>query len=186
MKPVDTVAGTMVSLPQADIDTDQIIPQKHLKRIERTGYGEFLFDYWANDQPDFTLNDPARAKAKALITGPNFGCGSSREHAVWAIRDRGFEVVVGPSFADIFSGNAVNNGLLLVQLPEAAVNELHDIAIDPDATVHVSLEDQEVRAGDRVWKFEIDPEVKRRLLAGLDMVGVTLEYEDAISAYERQ
>ena len=186
MKPVNAITGTMVSIPRADVDTDQIIPQKHLKRTERTGYGDFLFDYWANDQPDFVLNDPDRASAKVMVTGPNFGCGSSREHAVWAIRDRGFEAVVAPSFADIFSGNATNNGLLLIQLPPDVVRELHTLAEDPECEVSVSLEQQEVRIGPETWSFEIDPEVKRRLLAGLDMVGVTLEYEEAISAFEAQ
>ncbi|MEX2133884.1 MAG: 3-isopropylmalate dehydratase small subunit, partial [Acidimicrobiia bacterium] len=123
MKPVKMITGTMVPLMRSDVDTDQIIPQQFLKRIERTGYGEFLFDSWARDdggefRPGFVLNEPARANASVLVAGRNFGCGSSREHAVWALHDWGFEAVVAPSFADIFRNNAVNVGLLPVEMDE--------------------------------------------------------------------
>lgn len=184
MRPFTDVKGTMVSLPRPDIDTDQIIPQIHLKRVERSGYGKFLFDSWAADDPDFVLNDPSRANATILVAGPNFGCGSSREHAVWAIQDRGFDVVIAESFADIFSNNAANNGLLLVRLAAEEVSRLHHLATDASHTVEVSLEDCEVRSDNERWSFAIDPEVRRRLLAGLDMIGVTLEHEPAIAAYE--
>ena len=183
MRPVETVEGTVVSIRRADIDTDQIIPQTYLKRVERSGYGDHLFDSWAQD-PDFALNQPERTQAKVLVTGSNFGCGSSREHAVWAILDRGFEAVIAPSFADIFSNNATNNGLVLARLPEDDVDRIHDIAADPSAVIQVSVAAGEVRSDEEVWRFDLDPEVRRRLLGGLDMIGVTLEYEADISAFE--
>ncbi len=189
MRPVSIVSGTMVALPQADIDTDQIIPKQFLTRIERTGYGEFLFYDWATTEDgtptsDFFTNDPARQGAKVLVTGRNFGCGSSREHAVWAIQDWGFDAVIAPSFGDIFRNNCVNVGLLTVELPDEDVARLHDIARDPNATIHVDLEQQVVEAADYVFEFEVDPEVKERLLEGLDPIGMTLQEDETISAYE--
>ena len=189
MKPVTEVVGTMVPLPQADIDTDQIIPKQFLTRIERTGYGDFLFYDWArteNGTPssDFFINDPSRQNAKVLITGRNFGCGSSREHAVWAIQDWGFEAVIAPSFGDIFRNNCVNVGLLTVELADEAVARLLDVAQDPNATIRVDLEQQVVEAADYVFEFDVDPEVKQRLLEGLDPIGLTLQASEAISAYE--
>ncbi|HUG07340.1 MAG TPA: 3-isopropylmalate dehydratase small subunit [Acidimicrobiia bacterium] len=189
MRPVSTVRGTMVALPQADIDTDQIIPKQFLTRIERTGYGEFLFYDWATTEDgtpssDFFTNDPARQGAKVLIAGRNFGCGSSREHAVWAIQDWGFDAVIAPSFGDIFRNNCVNVGLLTVELPDEDVARLHDIARDPNATIHVDLEQQVVEAADYVFEFAVDPKVKERLLEGLDPIGLTLQEDEAISAYE--
>lgn len=183
MRAVTRVNGSVVSIRRPDIDTDQIIPQNHLKRIERTGYGQYLFDSWAQN-PDFVLNEPAREKAKVLITGANFGCGSSREHAVWAILDRGFEVVVATSFADIFSNNATNNGLLLIQLSDADVDRLHDIASEPTAKLDVSLETCQISFGEETWPFYIEPEVRRRLMEGLDMIDATLEHEHAIASFE--
>jgi len=189
MKPVSVVTGTMVPLPQADIDTDQIIPKQFLTRTERTGYGDFLFYDWARTQDgtpssDFFVNDPDRAGASVLVAGRNFGCGSSREHAVWAIQDWGFEVVIAPSFGDIFKNNCVNVGLLAVSLPEEDVARLHDIAQDANATIRVDLELQVVEASDYVFEFEVEPEVKERLLKGLDPIGMTLQEDDAISRYE--
>jgi len=189
MKPVSVVTGTMVPLPQADIDTDQIIPKQFLTRTERTGYGDFLFYDWARTQDgtpssDFFVNDPDRAGASVLVAGRNFGCGSSREHAVWAIQDWGFEVVIAPSFGDIFKNNCVNVGLLTVSLPEEDVARLHDIAQDANATIRVDLELQVVEASDYVFEFEVEPEVKERLLKGLDPIGMTLQEDDAISRYE--
>ncbi len=189
MKPVRRIQGTMVALPRPDIDTDQIIPQRYLKRIERTGYGEYLFYDWAHDEkgtPDagFVLNDPARAGARILVAGPNFGCGSSREHAVWAIQDRGFEAVVAASFADIFRENAVNIGLLPVETSTAVVERLMEIAADPTAEVTIDLEEQTIRGAGLEAGFSIDPSAKQRLLAGLDLVGATLQLGEAIEAFE--
>lgn len=189
MKPVSEVKGTMVPLPQADVDTDQIIPKQFLTRTERTGYGDFLFYDWATTSDgapssDFFTNDPTRAAAKVLIAGRNFGCGSSREHAVWAIQDWGFEAVIAPSFGDIFRNNSVNVGLLTVQLPEDDVARLSDIAQDSHATIRVDLETQVVEAEDYVFEFDIDPGVKERLLNGLDPIGLTLQEDAVISEYE--
>ena len=191
MRPVRVVQGTMVPLPRADIDTDQIIPKQFLTRIERTGYGEFLFWDWSRDGggapvDGFFTNDPARRGAKVLVAGDNFGCGSSREHAVWAIQDWGFEAVVAPSFADIFKGNSYQSGLLPVELPAGTVAELMMAADDPNAIVTVDLERQIVICGDLQASFEIDPTVRDRLLKGLDAIGLTMEHEAAISAYEAQ
>lgn len=183
MKSVNVVEGSMVSLPRTDVDTDQIIPQVHLNRVERNGYGGFLFERWAEDT-NFPLNDPDAEKANVLVTGANFGCGSSREHAVWALMDRGFDAVIAPSFADIFSNNSLNNGLLLVRLAESAIAQLHETAKIDGHHIHISVQDETVTCGDNTWPFEIDDESKRRLIGGLDMIGVTLEYEDAIASYE--
>lgn len=179
----------MVPLPQADVDTDQIIPKQFLTRTERTGYGAFLFFDWATTadgtpSSDFFTNDPSRANAKVLVAGRNFGSGSSREHAVWAIQDWGFDVVIAPSFGDIFRNNCVNVGLLAVELPDDAVTRLCDIAQDPNVSIRVDLETQVVEAEDFVFEFDIDPEVKERLLKGLDPIGMTLQAEEAISSYE--
>lgn len=189
MTPISVVTGTMVPLPQADIDTDQIIPKQFLTRIERTGYGDFLFHDWATTEEgapssDFFVNDPQRAGAKVLVAGRNFGCGSSREHAVWAIQDWGFDAVIAPSFGDIFRNNCVNVGLLTVELPDDHVALIQQIAQDPNATIRVDLEQQVVEAADYVFEFDIDPEVKERLLQGLDPIGLTLQEEAAIAAYE--
>jgi 3-isopropylmalate/(R)-2-methylmalate dehydratase small subunit len=189
VRPVAEVVGTMVPLPQADIDTDQIIPKQFLTRIERTGYGDFLFYDWARTEDgtpssDFFMNDPSRQNAKVLVAGRNFGCGSSREHAVWAIQDWGFEAVIAPSFGDIFRNNCVNVGLLTVELADGEVSRLLDVAEDPNATIRVDLEQQVVEAADYVFEFDVDPEVKQRLLEGLDPIGLTLQASDAISAYE--
>jgi 3-isopropylmalate/(R)-2-methylmalate dehydratase small subunit len=189
VKPVNVVEGTMVALPQADLDTDQIIPKQFLTRTERTGYGDFLFYDWATTadgapSSDFFTNDPSRAGAKVLVAGRNFGCGSSREHAVWAIQDWGFDAVIAPSFGDIFRNNSVNVGLLTVELPEDDVARLHDIARHPTASIRVDLENQVVEADDFVFEFDIDPEAKERLLGGLDPIGMTLQREEAISSYE--
>lgn len=189
MKAVSVVTGPMVPLPRADVDTDQIIPKQFLTRTERTGYGDFLFYDWATTDDgapssDFFTNDPTRQDAKVLVAGRNFGCGSSREHAVWAIQDWGFDAVIAPSFGDIFKNNCVNVGLLTVELPEEDVNRLQDIAQDPNASIRVDLETQVVEAGDLVFEFDIEPDVKERLLNGLDPIGITLQEDEAISAYE--
>jgi 3-isopropylmalate/(R)-2-methylmalate dehydratase small subunit len=179
----------MVPLPQADVDTDQIIPKQFLTRTERTGYGEFLFYDWAtteDGQPssDFFINDPDRQGAKVLVAGRNFGCGSSREHAVWAIQDWGFDAVIAPSFGDIFRNNSVNVGLLTIELPEEIVSRLQDLAQSPGAVVEIDLDSQLVQAGDFAVEFEFDSGPKERLIKGLDPIGMTLEEDEAISAYE--
>lgn len=190
MRPVSTVTGRMVPLDRSDVDTDQIIPQQFLKRIERDGYGEFLFYNWAHTDDgapssDFILNDPVRQGAKVLIAGPNFGCGSSREHAPWALQQWGFEAVITPSAADIFRNNSGNVGLLVVELPQHAVTRLIDLATNPAAEVTIDLASQTVTAEGLEEHFEFDPTAKDRLLRGLDPVGVTLTHDDVIAAHEK-
>ena len=180
MRPFTTHTGVVVPLPRANVDTDQIIASDWLKRIERTGYGEGLFGQWRAD-PSFVLNDPAYAGGSILVSGPSFGCGSSREHAVWALDDYGFRVVIAPSFADIFRGNAVKCGLLPVVLPEDVCARLVDLAPGP-ATV--DLTERRVRCGDVDVAFEIDDFTRTRLLEGLDDIDLTLRHEAAIAAYE--
>jgi len=189
MKPISVVQGTMVPLPRADVDTDQIIPKQFLTRIERTGYGEFLFFDWARTEEgepssDFFVHDPKRQGAKVLVAGRNFGCGSSREHAVWAIQDWGFDAVIAPSFGDIFRNNCVNVGLLTVELPDEEVARLQEMAQNPAVEITVDLERQVVEAGDYVVEFDVDPGVKERLLNGLDPIGVTLLEDETISHFE--
>lgn len=189
MKPVTTITGSMVPLDRADVDTDQIIPQQFLKRIERDGYGEFLFYNWAHTEDgtpssDFVINDPARRGAKVLVAGPNFGCGSSREHAPWAIQQWGFDAVITPTAADIFRNNSSFSGLVIVELPRDAVTRLMDLAADPRAEVTIDLETQTVTADGLEEHFDFDPTAKDRLLQGLDGVGVTLTHAEAIAAHE--
>jgi 3-isopropylmalate/(R)-2-methylmalate dehydratase small subunit len=169
--------GRVAVLDRADVDTDQIIPKQFLKRIDRAGFGEFLFFDWTKD-PGFELNRPEAEGATILLTGRNFGCGSSREHAAWAIQDYGFEVVIAPSFGDIFRTNARKIGLLPVTLPEEQVREL--MAAGSGADLTVDLEKQ--TAGP--FSFEIDPFERRCLLEGLDDIALALRHEDEIAAFE--
>jgi len=180
MQAVKTIRGVAMPLNRADVDTDQIIPAKYLKLVERTGFGRFLFDSWRKDE-SFVLNDPAFAKAQVLVGGPNFGCGSSREHAPWALEDYGFEAVVAPSFADIFYSNCTKIGLLPVVLAEDAVKALMAAG---RATIDLAAQTVSWDGGEA--SFEIDPETKRRLLEGLDDIGVTLQMADAIDRYETE
>jgi 3-isopropylmalate/(R)-2-methylmalate dehydratase small subunit len=173
MEPVRSVEGKISPLDRADVDTDQIIPKQFLKRIERTGFGEFLFYDWVRDG-EVKLED-----APVLVAGRNFGCGSSREHAVWAIQQAGFKAVIAPSFGDIFYNNASKNGLLTIVLPEDDVKVLMNAE-----GCQVDLEAQLVTFGGRVVPFDIDPDIKHRLLNGLDEVGITLQNASAIDAYE--
>ncbi len=184
-------SGTCVALDLANIDTDQIIPKQFLKRIERTGYGEFLFWDWRFDadgqeRPDFVLNCPERKGASILIAGPNFGCGSSREHAPWSLLDHGFRVVIAPSFADIFYNNSLKTGLLPVRLDEAIVNDLIErSATDPSLTLTIDLQTQTVSDGNAISaSFEIAPFRKHCLLNGLDDIGLTLQNEESIAKFE--
>jgi len=182
VKPFHSLTAHAAVLDRPDVDTDQIVPKQFLKRIERTGFGEFLFHDWRQD-PGFELNRPESEGARILLTGPNFGCGSSREHAAWALQDYGFEVVVAPSFGDIFFTNAVQIGLVPVTLPAAEVKELMAAAAD-GGEVSVDLEAQTVSAGGVARRFEIDPFVRHCLLNGLDTIARTLEHEGDIAAYE--
>ena len=185
MKPFTTHSGRAVPLDRADVDTDQIIPAEYLKRVERTGFGAFLFDSWRAD-PAFVLNDPRFAGATILLAGPNFGSGSSREHAVWALEDAGFRVVIAPSFADIFRSNCTKIGLLPVELPAESVRALMDAVLgDPATEITVDLDALQVSAPAVDEAFDMDPYTRWRLLEGLDDIGLTLRHEDAITAYER-
>ncbi len=183
---VRRIAGRAVAVDRADIDTDQIIPAAWLKRVERTGFADGLFEAWRKD-PAFPLSQPGADRATILVAGANFGCGSSREHAVWALQDFGFRAVVAPSFADIFRGNAVSAGLVPAQAPAGAVAALmRALAADPDAEVIVDVAERVVAlpsAGIRAG-FELADFARWRLLEGLDDIGLTLRHEDAISAYE--
>ncbi|MDP9241864.1 MAG: 3-isopropylmalate dehydratase small subunit, partial [Actinomycetota bacterium] len=166
------------------VDTDQIIPAEYLKRVQRTGFGEFLFDSWRKD-PEFVLNRPEYAGASILVTGANFGGGSSREHAVWALEDAGFKAVIAPSFADIFRNNCFKIGLLPVELPAESVRALMDAVLDDPATeITIDLESQAVTAPAVEERFEIDGHTRWRLLEGLDDIGLTLRHADEIDTYE--
>jgi len=189
VKPVRTITGTMVPIDRADVDTDQIIPQQFLKRIERDGYGDFLFYNWAHTDDgtpssDFIINRPDRRGAKVLVAGPNFGCGSSREHAPWAIQQWGFDAVITPSAADIFRNNSSFTGLLIVELRADAVGRLIDLAADPTAVVTIDLETQTVTADGIEEHFDFDPTAKERLLQGLDGIGATMTHDEVIASHE--
>jgi 3-isopropylmalate/(R)-2-methylmalate dehydratase small subunit len=176
--------GTAVPLRRSNVDTDQIIPAEYLKRVTRTGFADGLFNAWRGD-PKFILNDPAYAGATILVAGPEFGTGSSREHAVWALQDWGFRAVIAPRFGDIFRGNSLKGGLLPVELDTAAVAELWDaVDVNPDLRVTIDLEKREVVAGQRVWPFALDDFSRWRLLEGLDDIGLTLRHEAQIDAFE--
>lgn len=176
--------GVAAPLDRADVDTDQIIPAVHLRRVERTGFGPFLFEAWRQD-PSFVLNDPRYAGASVLVAGANFGSGSSREHAVWALEDHGFRAVIAPSFADIFRSNCTKVGVLPVQLAEGEVRALLDLATgNPGATITVDLGARTVTAQGFSATFAIDDFTRWRFLEGLDDIGLTLRHADAIAAFE--
>ncbi len=188
MEPFRKVRGKVLPLDRADVDTDQIIPAKYLKRIERTGFGQFAFDAWRKD-PAFVLNDRRYDGAQILVTGPNFGCGSSREHAPWALQDMGLRAIIAPSFADIFRNNCAKIGLLTVVLPQQEVDRIIARAEDaPGFEAEVDLEAQTVSLGDAQppRHFDIDPFVKHCLLEGLDDISLTLQLDAAIAAFESQ
>ena len=186
MKPVTTVTGKAMPLPRSDVDTDQIIPAVHLKRVERTGFGQFLFGSWRED-PDFVLNRPEHAGSVILVTGPNFGTGSSREHAVWALADYGFGAVVAERFGDIFRINCTKNGLVPAQVdPDVAARLLEALAADPELVVTVDVERRAVEAeaiGLRA-PFVLDDATRQRFIEGLDDIGLTLRHHDRIAEYE--
>jgi 3-isopropylmalate/(R)-2-methylmalate dehydratase small subunit len=191
MKPFTVHRGRVAPLDRVNVDTDQIIPKQFLKRIEKTGFGQFLFYDWrfgadGKKNPDFVLNDPRYEGASILVAGKNFGCGSSREHAVWALDDFGFRAVISSSFADIFANNAAKNGLLTVKLQEDEVEDLiqRSLGID-DYQITINLERCEVRDEEEFRaKFQIDEFVRHCLLNGLDDIGLTLQHEAEIAAYE--
>jgi 3-isopropylmalate/(R)-2-methylmalate dehydratase small subunit len=191
MIPFTKVTSVAAPLDRVNVDTDQIIPKQFLKRIERTGFGEFAFFDWryrpdGTPNPDFELNQPAYQGAEILIAGRNFGCGSSREHAPWALNEYGFRAIIAPSYADIFRNNCLQNGMLPVVLPEERVQELLRTAqANPGYRLTVDLEEQVISDGaDFRESFEIDPFVRHRLLNGLDDIGMTLQDEGAIEAFE--
>ena len=188
MEKFTTHTGVGVPLRRSDVDTDQIIPAEYLKRVARTGFEDGLFAAWRND-PAFVLNNPAYAGGSVLIAGPNFGTGSSREHAVWALQNYGFKAVLSPRFGDIFRGNSGKAGLLTGKVDEKVVQQLWDyLDENPGASVTVDLESRTVRAGegpDAIEdSFDIDDYTRWRLLEGLDDIGITLSHEDDIVAYE--
>ena len=186
MKSVQVITGTGVPLKRSDVDTDQIIPADWLKRVERTGFDKGLFSTWRDDR-DFVLNDERYAKANILVAGPAFGVGSSREHAVWAIQQYGFDAVIAPSFSDIFRNNCTKNGLVPVVVSESTVEAIWS-AIEADADTHIVVDVEklkiEVPAAGIVEAFPMDPQTRYRFLNGLDDVGITLTHADAIDTYE--
>ena len=184
MEPFTSHTGTAVALRRSDVDTDQIIPSDWLKQVARTGFGRGLFSEWRED-PAFVLNRPEHRRASILLAGENFGTGSSREHAVWALTDYGFKAVISAQFADIFRGNCLKGGLLPVQLPSDVVGRLMALVeADPTTGVTVDLAAREVRSGDIVAVFELDDFTRWRLMEGLDDIGLTLRHQDDIAAYE--
>jgi len=193
MEPIRKHRGVVAPLHRENIDTDQIIPKQHLKRIERTGFGKYLFSDWryhpdGRDRADFALNHEHFRDATILVTGKNFGCGSSREHAAWALSEFGFRVILAPSFADIFRNNAGNNGILVIELPEATIQRMAEHA-DKHRPYHLSVDLETQTISDDYGlnqKFEVEPFRRHRLLNGLDEIGMTLLHEDDIARYEAQ
>jgi len=190
MEPFVKIKGLVATLDRVNVDTDQIIPKQFLKRIERTGYGQFLFYDWrlnedGSPNPDFELNAPQFKGASILLTRDNFGCGSSREHAPWALLDYGFHSILAPSFADIFYNNCFKNGMLPVQLPQDQISELFEwVGANPGAQLTVDLESQTLSGDSLEYPFEVDPFRRDCLLKGLNDIDLTLQYEEQIREYE--
>ena len=196
MKRFTTLTSITMPLDRANIDTDAIIPKQFLKSIKRSGFGPNLFDEWRyldhgevgmdNSKrpinPDFVLNDPQYEGAQILLTRRNFGCGSSREHAPWALEDFGFRAIIAPSFADIFYNNCFKNGILPIVLS----SEIVDVLFAYQGEIVINLEEQSVKTEDSIYNFEVDAERKRRLINGLDDIGLTLQYEDQIRSFEAE
>ena len=192
MEALRQVQGIVVAIDRVDVDTDQIVPKQFLKRVERTGYGAFLFNDWryradGSPNPDFELNRPDLQGARILVAGRNFGCGSSREHAAWALHDYGFRAVIAPSFADIFLSNCYQTGIVPVQLTEPEVAELIGRGLKGGYSATVDVEDLSVRGQDGFEAlFTLDPFRRRCLMDGLDDIGLTLEHEAHITRFERE
>ena len=194
MRGFTSLSAHAVSLLQDNIDTDQLLPKQFLNAIDRIGFGQHLFHDWrylddkeAVLNPDFVLNKPEHQGAEILLSGANFGCGSSREHAPWALADYGFKVIIAESFADIFYANCVNNQMLLITLPAEQIKKLSDIiATKPNSLFHIDLERELLTVAAIGIGFSIEPRVKQNLLLGLDRIGLTLTVQDAISAYEKR
>ena len=185
MEKLTVVTGTGVPLRRSNVDTDQIIPAVFLKRVTKSGFDDALFYAWRRD-PNFVLNQPAYKDGKILVAGPDFGIGSSREHAVWALHDYGFSVVISPRFADIFYGNTAKNGVLAAIMPQESVELLWKLLEEePGRQMTVSLEDRTVTCGDVTLPFEVDDYVRWRLMNGYDDIDLTLQHEDDIKAYEK-
>ncbi len=196
MEKFTTLTSIAAPLDRANVDTDAIIPKQFLKSIKRSGFGPNLFDEWRyldhgepgmdNSKrplnPEFVLNQAAYKDASILLARENFGCGSSREHAPWALEDNGFRAIIAPSFADIFYNNCFKNGILPIVLN----NDIMDVLFAFDGEIHIDLENQQVQAGDKTYEFEVDAERKRRLLNGLDDIGLTLQHQDKIKNFESE
>ncbi|MDW0110761.1 3-isopropylmalate dehydratase small subunit [Sporosarcina aquimarina] len=193
MEPINIITSTLTPLDRKNVDTDQIISKEFLKRIERTGFGKYLFYHWrfdskGNPNPDFVLNDPRFEESKILVADENFGCGSSREHAPWAILDYGFRIVIAPGFADIFYSNCFKNGILPIRLQQTEIDALLSDGEEQPVELTVNLEQQTVtrRDTEEAFAFEIDPYSKQMLLNGWDEISLTFQYEDEITAYENR
>ena len=185
MDPVKRVSGKALPLGYSDVDTDQIVPSDALKRIERTGFGQFLFSGWRED-PDFVMNKAEHEGAVILLAGENFGSGSSREHAPWAIQDYGFGAIIAPSFADIFKNNCAKIGLLAVELPKESVQKLLDaVREDPQTVITVELTERIVSGPNVYETFEMDDFTRQRLMEGLDDISLTLTHEEDLEAFEK-
>ena len=186
MKPFVKTVSIITPLDKVNVDTDQIIPKQFLKLIQKSGFGKFLFFNWRYDEneqlkPDFVLNDSKYSNSEILVAGDNFGCGSSREHAVWALQDYGFKVIIAPSFADIFFSNCFKNGILPISLEQSMVEKLQSVLTN----VEVDLENQTIKFNDELVSFNIDPHKKKILLEGLDDIAQTNHYEEKISEFEK-
>lgn len=192
MQPFKTVTSKIAPLDAAHVDTDQIIPKQFLKRVERSGFGQFLFFDWrfieeGKENPEFSLNKPEHKDAEVLIARENFGCGSSREHAPWALLDYGFKVIIAPSFADIFYNNCFQNGILPIVLPASEVDRIFQLVdAKPEALFTIDLQNQKIIADSFEVSFHINDEQKNKLINGLDDIGYTLQYDAQISEYEKQ
>lgn len=192
MKPINKVESVITPLDRTNVDTDQIISKEFLKRIERTGFGKYLFYHWrfdaeGNERKDFVLNDKRFKDSNILVAHENFGCGSSREHAPWSLLDYGFNVVIAPSYADIFYNNCMKNGLLPIRLTVAEVEKILKSGQKGQYSVQVNLEEQSVTTEDgETYSFQIDPYYKQMLLNGWDEIELTFQYEDKITAYEEK
>ncbi len=187
MEPFKSVSSIVTPLDKVNVDTDQIVPKQFLKLVQKSGFGKFLFFNWRfdeqeNKKPDFILNDPKYENSQILVAGDNFGCGSSREHAVWALLDYGFAVIIAPSFADIFFSNCFKNGVLPISLDQKIVEKL----LEETGMLEVDLENQIIKTPSSEISFEIDSYQKKILLEGLDDIAITFQYEDKISDFEKQ